>query len=587
MAETGFIVFGRPVTHDYVSNGLFKELNIESETYLEFPNEFGLNKSIASITRQQLNDGTQVIKVYLFEYAESLNNRLGGFLGSGIAFRGIPSQKLLYTAFKNIHAQTRTLIDENRKFKKSTIDDNDIKLIDPNTEGLLISSYNSKAEISNEKYGLKIDGPILLHIMSAVQGFMFNPSFKKIKTLYVSESKELLQQYVEPKKILSFGHLLNYESLHKTQHQKKASLDKELKTLSEELKVVKENIESENNELKKISFQLKQKNEEMNKMNESFKRMKHQFDSNTQTIKNQEKILEEIKNQKYRNFHSLLNDNRYQQERDKYEKKYLEENNKLEKVIHNKNEEIENTKSKSAKRLLITGMVSVLLFVALFFIGSFYGAKQAQPVIVEKVESKPAKILETIQAPPTYTPTEFLKFPESKQDEHKKELDVFINKVANVKKGDASYDLSNFQDRKWHFAEIIDYNKESIDQGMERLKRIKAVLDRHDMSSDFFAEEHLLQDFSESKFLPKEIDFKTIKRNEILKKYLEEDGNAYESLKLNISDFNDFEIDMPLLYMHFRWMVYNLSSYENDEGKTAQADISKTSQTKHTVLIKK
>ncbi|MEX0997610.1 MAG: hypothetical protein WDZ45_11215 [Flavobacteriaceae bacterium] len=587
MTETGFIVFGRPVTHEFVSNGLFKELNLESETYLEFPNEFGLNKSIASITRQQLTDGTQVIKVYLFEYAESLNSRLGGFLGSGIAFRGIPSQKLLYTAFKNIHAQARILIDENRKFKKSTIDDSDIKLINPNTEGLIISNYNSKAEISTEKYGLKIDGPILLHIMSAVQGFMFNPNFKKIKTLYVSESKELLQQYVEPKKILSFGHLLNYEALHKAQHQKKASLDKELKTLSEEIKGVKKNIESGNNELKSISFHLKQKNEELNNLDKNLSRLKQQYDSGIHSIKNQEKNLEELKTQNYKNFQSLLTDRRFQQERAIYEKGFLEKNKELEKEIENKNKEIKHTKNRSGKRLLITGLVSFSLIVALFFIGSYYGKKQAQIQISEIPKPKPVKILETINAPETYPLSDFLKFPESKQDEHKKELDIFINKVSSVKKGDTSYDLSNFQDRKWHFAEIIDFNEESIDAGMERLRRIKAVLNRHEMSSEFFEEEYLLQNFRESNFETEAVDFNTSKRNEILKQYIRNDGNVYGSLELDLDKVSDFEKDLPLLYMHFRWMVYNLSSYKEEDNQTIQADILKTSQTKHTVLLKK
>lgn len=584
MAQTGFIVFGRPVTHKFVSNGLFKELNLESETYLEFPNEFGLNKSIASITRQPLNDGTQVIKVHLFEHAISFDNRAGGFVGSGIAFIGIPTQKLLYSELKKLHSQSRTLVDENRQFKKAGFDKNDIELNGANTEGLISANYNSKAEISNEKYGLKIDGPILLHIMSAVQGFMFNPNFKKIKTLYVSESKELLQQFVDPRKVLSFGHLLNYEALHKAQHQKKASLDNELKSLSEKLKVVKKNIESENNELKKINFQLKQKNEELNSLNERFKRMKHQFDSNTQNIKNQEKILEEIKNQKYRNFQSLLNDNRYQQERDKYEKKYLEENNKLEKVIHSKNEEIENTKSKSAKRLLITGLVSILLFVAFFFIGSFYGAKQVQPAIVEKIESKPVEKLKVIDPPETIGLSQFLTLDTLKQKEHKKELDLFIEKVENA---DVGYDLSNFYERDWHFAEIIDYNEDSIDIAMERFVKIRNFLKKRNKTIPVFEMQFLLPTVSEEGFTQKEIDFKTDKRNDILKQYLKENGNVYDSIGLNIGDISNFEEDMPLLYMHFRWMVYKLSSYENDEGKTAQADISKTSQTKHNVLLKK
>jgi hypothetical protein len=584
MAKTGFIVFGRPVTHKYVSNGLFKDLNLESETYMEFPNEFGLKKSIASISRQLLNDGTQLIKIYLFEHAISFDNRAGGFVGSGIAFIGIPTHKLLYSELKKLHSHSRTLVDENRQFKKASFDKNDIVLNEANTEGLISANYNSKAEISNEKYGLKIDGPILLHIMSAVQGFMFNPNFKKIKTLYVSESKELLQHFVDPRKVLSFGHLLNYEAMHKAQHQQKASLDKELKILSEELKTVKKNIESENNELKKLSFQLKQKNDELISLNEKFKRMKHQFDSNTQTIKNQEKILEEIKTQNYRNFQSLLNDKRFHQERDNYEKKITNQVQNLQIELKETEDELKKTKAKSNRRTVIGSIVTLFLVTAMFFAGSFYGAKQAQPVIVEKTESKPVEKLKTIDAPTTYPLSEFLKMPHLEQENLKVELDKFID---DVMKADEEYDLSNFYERDWHFAEIIDYNEDSIDIAMERFVKIRNFLKKQNKTIPVFEMQFLLPTVSEEGFTQKEIDFKTDKRNDILKQYLKENGNVYDSIGLNIGDISNFEKEMPLLYMHFRWMVFNLSSYEKDGKKTEQADIYKTSQTKHTVLIKK
>src|SRR5690606_14137568 len=135
------------------------------------------------------------------------------------------------------------------------------------------------------------------------------------------------------------------------------------------------------------------------------------------------------------------------------------------------------------------------------------------------------------------------------------------------------------------FAEIIDYDEKRIDNGMDRLKRIKKIQEKHNKSKLFFEELYLLPTITENGFIKEEIDFKTSKRNEILKQYLGMEGNVYATLDLNT--ISDFEKEMPLLYMHFRWMVYNLSSYNEGENKSIQADILNTTQTKHNVLLKK
>src|SRR5690554_347691 len=120
MERVGFGIFGRPVKHEYVSNGLFRSLQLESETYLNLPNsaKLGKNDRIIKVSRQIIKpDNIEIIKIYIFDYAESIKERKGGFVGSAYVFTGLPTKDLLYNTVKEIHSKALSLLDENRKFK--------------------------------------------------------------------------------------------------------------------------------------------------------------------------------------------------------------------------------------------------------------------------------------------------------------------------------------------------------------------------------------------------------------------------------------------------------------------------------------
>src|SRR5690554_4900679 len=108
MERVGFGIFGRPVKHEYVSNGLFQSLQLESETYLNLPNvgELDKNDRVIKISRQRYKpNDIEVIKIYIFDYAESIKERKGGFVGSAYVFTGLPTKDLLYNTVKEIHSK--------------------------------------------------------------------------------------------------------------------------------------------------------------------------------------------------------------------------------------------------------------------------------------------------------------------------------------------------------------------------------------------------------------------------------------------------------------------------------------------------
>src|SRR5690554_255126 len=139
MERVGFGIFGRPVKHEYVSNGLFRSLQLESETYLNLPNsaKLGKNDRIIKVSRQIIKpDNIEIIKIYIFDYAVSFQERMGGYVGSAHVFTGRPTKYLLYNAIKETHLKAINLLDENRNFQSLKIEIDINQLISPNSSEL-------------------------------------------------------------------------------------------------------------------------------------------------------------------------------------------------------------------------------------------------------------------------------------------------------------------------------------------------------------------------------------------------------------------------------------------------------------------
>lgn len=617
MNNVGFCVFGRPVERDYVANGLFEDLKFGEQAYLSLPGngELKHGDSIAVLSRE-IKNNTEVIKLFLFEQANSFNERPGGFVGSGIAFSGLPTLKLLHSALVSLHNKAINLIDENRKFKSKTFDKNSIQLINPRTEGLIQGDLNQRnTEIDKRSfYGVKTDGPLINHISSIIQGFLLNPNFKNISTLYISHNHQLLADCLGESKVLSIGHILDYSKFHKSQIEKLSNQQKLIKLNEEKLakfeseyNTNKSNKEKYLRDLSENESQLKRRiidlNENGREINSKLTENEHilkqkQKDSRALSAeieqKNQElrKISSKIQEIRIHKFQELLKHKDFQNEKFEYEQQFR---NKEEQLNH-KIDKLEQQLEEERERPFITKQVLIVLgsIALLFFIGGGYlgykwnhsGNKIAESSgqidADSEVKTAVAKIEKSkINSPDEITAAKFLALTLDEQASHKNALDAFL---SEIEKADTSkIDLTNLYERKWNFAEIIDYNKEAIDAGLTRLKRIKSIYGNLGQPTSFFTDQFIIN--SNGNLRSETLNFNSTKRNEILKKYLLESGNIYKDLNLQIEGIQDFEKDLPILYMHFRWVVYNLSEYK--EGNSPkEADILKTNKTKHIVPLK-
>lgn len=606
--NVGFCVFGHAFGHQCVSNGLISDLKLEDQTYIKLPKGVFLNKEnkpISIISREILSNGLEIIKIFIVNFAESLTvKRDGETVGCAIVFSGNPSSLLLNKALKKTFQESQKLIDNNCTFKTEDINKVNIDLINPTTDGLiegelLIRSKNR--EIAGA-FGVLSDGNIINQIMPIVQAFIYNPNFKNIEKLYVSEEITFLKKIFEDKKILTSRHILDYSKFHKSHLEKLSNQQKQIKLNDEKLtrfenefkinklsreKTLNELLEGQNQYKSRIS-QLKDEGQEINAKLSQYKNLLNEKQKQTHEISNeinQKKIeLAKISQLKFNKFQELLDHNSFQEERNSYEQKFLVKQEQL----NEKLAKLENQTMFTKRLAIVFGVLALLIFIGGGILGySINNTANNDGVLVETIidqEPKETKIIAEktiIKAPQEHKVADFLTLSLEKQNSHKAELDKFIEEIQQA--GTSKVNISNFLNRNWNFAEVIDYNKDIIDHGLARLKKIKLILEQNGKPISYFTEEFMID--SKEKFNSREFDFRTASRNKILELYLQKPGNMYEGMNIQTEGVTDFEKDLPLLYMHFRWVLFNLSNYKNSDGKSTDADILKTNETKHNIPL--
>lgn len=629
MMDLGFCVFGRPIAHSFVSNGLATELNIGDETYLDHNFiELQDGERLIKISRK-VEKGNEIIKIYIFDYAISFNDRSGGFIGSACVFACQPTQKLLYSAIRYVHDKTAQLIDENKKFrfKELTSEANEV-LYDPNTDGLIQGSPRKLTQqpSNNNLYTVLTDGPVLNHLMSVVQGFMYNPNFSNIESIYVSDNKILLDRITKKnnKKILGIGHLLNFQNYFTKQNEILNESKAELVALKKEIESKKANKDTEitqhiDEKKRELNIIINEKNskekkiEEINKKGEELTRKVLHLKTNFENAK-QEKVKldsmikqlvekkDKLSNESQINFNKIINDDKYQVEKDN-----LIRNSSLYKKLLKDKEELEKELTKAQKKsvesdkkrlIRIGGAIFIILFAGYMFGNYLPFSNKKNIIYVETTENKNNTETENSsdkikfgELPKEYTTKDYMQLSDSGKYSHSLKLDGFMKKMEDEKPEIEDYDLTSFFDRKWNFAELIDVEKfdnNLMDPGLERIVKIKSLYKKYNKPTDVFDDKFALAELDDE-LIPKEIDFGTSKRNVILNKYFTKSNNIYSKLGLNVStkDYTDYEKDHRLIYMHFRWMVYNLSDYTDDSNsvKSGDANLKTTNKTKHKVLL--
>ncbi|RYH72172.1 hypothetical protein EVU94_13985 [Flavobacteriaceae bacterium 144Ye] len=590
MSVVGYTIFGRPVQHEYVSNGLFNELNLNSESYLSDRIALQKGQNLIILKRYKDKNGFEVTTVFVNTYAVSYNDRAGGFVGAGIAFIGQPSVKLIYNRLKQLHQQSLSLIDsETFKFKATKIDASELSLPSLSEEGLFINRTPRKQRAKdNNTIGVKIIGNFYESLMGTIQGFVFNDSYYGVKTAYVSNQDDLLLSLVPQNSINHLHNLLDYSNALK---KYKAFIANERKKLKEESDKVKKQIEDS-----------KQRNlNELNKERHTIQEIKNRLDVRERSVRelerNKERLEIKIKDYEFTEERLIskvnkLNSTKKKAEDEINEIKAIKQNSFnhfIQKPVFREDVdifkdqiiqeyELENKKSRKDWFKVILLFSTLLFFISTAYLGYLLYDKNNNLIESENEKSALETNLKNTESevvllesneylshlPEETSVNSFFKFETEEKKSRKEKLKEAINIAAgNKMASDVLREkiLEKLEARTWNFREILyenDPNK--IMGGLSVLDTLKnhCFKNKIDLfSSPLF----LINDLEGKELIKKEMTVTSESGDEeLLKQYLKIKNNVYKKLKI---DYNEpkkgetFQDSDPILLMHFRWMVFN------------------------------
>ena len=202
MGNIGYAVFGTPKGIKVLSNGLFKELEIDKSLYLNSSHIVLDGKQRVLLLRRIPSDLNNLNKkdailVALYENALQYGeNRPGGFLGSAICFREkLPNSEKLIKGLLFLFSSIKNNVDDQNRFKSTDTSTWDISLPKANQEfGMLISNKYVHTPLTNASRSIKIQlHDLELESAAVLTSFALNHSLHDTQYLYTSDDQNVIK----------------------------------------------------------------------------------------------------------------------------------------------------------------------------------------------------------------------------------------------------------------------------------------------------------------------------------------------------------------------------------------------------------
>jgi hypothetical protein len=559
--NVGLCVFGNPVGQVSHSNGLFNEAKLGEIMYLEGLTD-GLilsEKESIGIIRQVTDASGKSVGITIgsvIHFAKSFGqDRLGGFVGSAVCFKGMPHPALINTLLFSLTNASLKLIDgSTKKFLHSSEKEWNINLPEPNDNWVQnIQGINQINQKEKSRLIVEIDGGLNIYLLSVIQGILSNPEYNKYETIIVTEKNDFLDRAKNKGyKVITIFDLLNYQNLlssaNKVLNETKIKTVEIIEGVKTQIEVEKSTLANYKNEVEKTKLNLEsninkisQQNQQLHSINQSI----NQFEKEVQRLNSEKIELQKGNNNQINRIitESSFFKNEINTIANKEIEKRVNDFKKEQKTIDSKYEKIEKGSLQAiyAKPPVFFGFASLVFLLGVLFTYLLFGKENNE---VEKETVKP--VISTKKEPTIGNTSSNFNVKVPSNDD----LKVMFSKNEAI-----SLFIKN--------STTNSPNSDSV-------------------SDEYLKNSYFLIPIEKSNTIIEldTINFGTTKRYEILKKYLENPANIY----INTIGYPDTTGDnKKRLLNHFNWMVEFYSIYEDPKMK----DLFQTDSSKHVVpLIK-
>lgn len=571
MANVGYSIFGRPEGQVNITNGLFQEAKLGGVMYLDgLTDGISLNKSESVAVIRQVTDNagksSGITIVSVFDYAESFGstNRPGGFVGSGVCFKGFPHPSMIQKGLFSLHSAANKLVDsQSRKFLHADNSTWGIKLPAPNDAwSISVAGIKQSSEKNKSRLVVALDVPLRDQILSVVQGVLSNTTYNSYETVLIAQKGGFIDRAKDKGyKVISLFELLDYQSIHASLNKKfnetKAKATEQINAYSKKLDEVKITLQGLEQKIKQADERHDNIMGRLQQSEAAYKTSKTTAETEGKNLAQIQRDLSEANNNVKKGFDIFLKQNK--SFNDEYVKR----------VRANSNHARQETKSNYSGKIMLEKDDWKALFVKSKFILVF-------SIVMLLIGFSISYFLFSPPSPKVIANDDTVS-QEGKDIDKTTTTEVQIELVEN--------DLNYIIDNRVHLNLVSTIMLISGDTTLKVLgTEIHAALEKVsnlDSLDNTVKEKIQLYNNSTYYLLPfakdvveiNDYDFKTSKRMIILEKYLSMDGNVYKGL--------GFTIKTPLLMEHFIWMVEELSGYEEEKDK----NLTKTNKEQHRVPI--
>lgn len=289
MNNIGYAVFGSPKGIAVVSNGLFKDLNLDKALYLN-NSHIVLDKGeqVVMIRRIPSNlqnlDRKDALLIVLYEHAlQHSENRSGGFVGSAICIKDqMPNAEKIISGLSYLFSKMKKNVDIDSRFKAIDSTNWNIVLPDVNKEfGMFEDNRLTYTPISHSANNLFVKlTNIEKETIGLLSNFVLNSSYHSVDYLYASTSNNVVNKLKTNNGFskIESSEMFNYDKHLKIYKDQIVKDNEQLQFIKNTAATLQNKIAVNDNEFNRLELKIASRKAELNRIESEILSSKTQLD---------------------------------------------------------------------------------------------------------------------------------------------------------------------------------------------------------------------------------------------------------------------------------------------------------------------